>query len=76
MQTPAILKEIKNPDSPFHIGGIGSFMQPLCEKFSENEMNILGWVSSRGWQPDDEFCPKCSEFYEKGVAWKLPSQRQ
>lgn len=76
MQTPAMLKELNNPDSSFHIGGIGSFMQPLCEKFSEDEMDILGWISSRNWSPDEKFCVKCAEFYKKGAAWKFLSQRK
>lgn len=76
MMEPAILKELNNPDSLLHIGGLGSSMQPLCEKFSDNEMNILGWVSSRGWKPNDEFCAECAELYEKGLAWKFLSGRK
>ncbi len=75
MMEPAILKEIKNPDSPFHIGGIGNFMQPLCEKFGEDEMDILGWIPSRQWKPNEKFCAVCAGFYEKGLAWKYPSAR-
>lgn len=76
MMEPAILKEMNNPDSPLHIGGIGNFLQPLCEKFSDNEMDILGWISSRGWKPNEKFCAECAEFYEKGFAWKFPSGRK
>lgn len=76
MQIPAILKEMNISDSPFHIGGIGNFMQPLCGKFAGNEMDILGWVSSRGWKPNEEFCAECSEFYKKGLAWKFPYARK
>lgn len=76
MQSLAILKESKNPDSPLHIGGIGSFMQPLCEKLPEDEMDIRGSVTNRGWKPNEEFCVKCAELYEKGLAWKFPSQRE
>lgn len=75
MLEPAILKEMKNPDSPLHIGGIGNFLQPLCEKFSEDEMDILGWIASRKWKPNENFCAACAEFYEKGWAWKFPSSR-
>lgn len=76
MQTPAILKELNNPGSQLHIGGIGDFMQPLCKKFSENEMDILGWISSRGWQPNEKFCLECAELYEQGLARKFPSQKK
>ncbi|MCD9188363.1 MAG: hypothetical protein LUM44_18240 [Pyrinomonadaceae bacterium] len=75
MLEPAILKEMKNPDSQFHIGGIGNFLQPLCEKFSEDEMDILGWISSRKWKPNEKFCAACAGLYEKGLAWKFPSSR-
>lgn len=74
-QLPAILKELNVPDSVLHIGGVLSFMQPLCEKFSEDEADILGWVSSREWNPNEKFCRECAEFYQKGWAWKPPSAR-
>ena len=76
MQEPAILKELNNPESLLHIGGIGNFMQPLCEKFAEDEMDILGWVSSRGWHPNENFCRECAELYEKGRARKFPFARE
>lgn len=76
MLEPAILKESNNSESQFHIGGIGNFMQPLCGKFSEDEMDILGWISSRKWKPNEKFCAACAEFYEKGLAWKFPSMRK
>lgn len=76
MMEPAILKEMNNPDSPLHIGGIGNFLQPLCEKFSEDEMNIRAWISSRGWKPNEKFCVECAELYHQGLAWKFSSQRQ
>lgn len=64
---PSILKESKNLDSPFHIGGVGNFMQPLCEKLTEDETEIDGWISSRGWKPNEKFCAKCSGLYDP---WK------
>lgn len=76
MLEPAILKEMNNPDSPLHISGIGNFMQPLCEKFSEDEMDILGWVSNRKWKPNEKFCAACAGLYEKGWAWKFPTSRK
>ncbi|HMS39914.1 MAG TPA: hypothetical protein PKE69_06800 [Pyrinomonadaceae bacterium] len=76
MQEPSILKERNNPESLEHIGGLGNFMQPLCKKFSDDEMDIIGWVSSRGWKPNDKFCRECAELYEKGLAWKFPSGRE
>ena len=76
MQEPAILKEMNNPDSPLHIGGLGNFMKPLCEKFSEDEMDILAWVSSRGWSPGENFCRECAELFEKGLAWKFSTARE
>jgi len=76
MQSPSLLKEINHPDAPFHIGGIGNFMQPLCEKLSEDEMEIVGWVSSRGWNPNEKFCFECAELYKNGAAWKFPFQRK
>ena len=57
-----MLKELDNPDAPLHIGG-RNFMQPLCEKFTEDETEIYGWVSSRGWKPNEKFCAKCSELF-------------
>ena len=76
MQAPSILKEMNNPESLQHIGGIGNFMQPLCGKFPEDEMDILGWVSSRGWKPNEKFCRECAGLYEKGLEWKFSSARK
>lgn len=76
MQSPSILKESKNPDSPFHIGGIGSFMQPLCENFTEDETDLTGWISSRDWMPNERFCAECAELYRNDSAWKFPSGRE
>lgn len=50
-------------------------MHPLCKKFSEDEMEIIGWISSRSWHPNEKFCAECAEFYEKDSAWKQPSSR-
>lgn len=75
MQSPSILKELNNPDSPLHIGGLENFLQPLCENFSEDEMDILGWVSRRGWMPNEKFCRECAGLYKDGTGWKFPSQR-
>jgi hypothetical protein len=74
-QFPSILKESNNPDAPLHIGGVLSFMQPLCKKISDDEMDLTGWISSRGWTPNESFCPECTEFYQRGLAWKFPSAR-
>lgn len=74
-QLPAILKELNKPESYLHIGGLLSWHEPLCKKFTEDEMNILGWISSRDWMPDEKFCFACAEFYRKGSAWKFPSAR-
>ena len=76
MQEPAILKELNNPEAPFHIGRIGSFMEPLCKKLSEDETDILGWITRRDQTiPRENICPECFEFYERGLAWKPPSAR-
>ena len=74
-QFPSILKELKNPDSVLHIGGILSGDEPLCKKFTDREMDLIGWVS-RDWHPNEKFCRECAELYEKGSAWKPPSARQ
>lgn len=76
MQSPSILKELRNPGSPLHIGGIGSVMQTLCEKFSEVDANLIGWISSHDWKPNEKFCTKCAELYEQGLAWKFPWSRE
>jgi len=74
-QHPAILKELNNSEPTLHIGGILNFTEPLCEGISENEVDILGWISSRNWQPNEKFCSRCAELYKKGLAWKMPSSR-
>lgn len=51
-------------------------MNPLCEKFAEDEMDIFGWISSRGWQPNENFCLECAELYEKGWAWNPSLARE
>lgn len=76
MMEPAILKELNNSDSPFHIGGIGNFLEPLCKKFTEEEMNIRAWISNRGWKPNEKFCSECAELYQQGLAWKFSSSRK
>lgn len=73
---PAILNEINNHESNLHIGGLLSWHEPLCKKFSEDELDILGWISSRDWMPNEKFCAECAELYKKGSAWKFPSARE
>ncbi len=75
-QLPAILKELKNPDSVLHIGGILSGDEPLCSKFSRYESDLVGWVSSRGWNPDEKFCEECAELYKQGEAYLIKSKRK
>lgn len=75
-QLPSILKELNNPESLLHIGGVLSGDEPLCKRNSGDEMDLVGWVSSRSWNPNEKFCPECAELYEKGSAWKFSSQRK
>jgi hypothetical protein len=68
---PAVLKELNNPGSLKHIGGVWNFMQPLCEKFSGDEMDIVGWISRRDQKiPRENVCCECFELYARGLAWK------
>ncbi len=68
---PAVLKELNNPDSLIHVGGVWNFMQALCEKISEDEMNIIGWIERRDQNiPRENLCSECFELYAQGLAWK------
>lgn len=75
-QLPPIFKEINNPDSPRHIGRILSGLEPLCKKFPESEMDLIAWVSSRGWNPGENYCSECAGLYRQGLAWKLSSSSE
>lgn len=71
---PPIFKEINNPDSPLHLGRVlGKGLEPLCGKLPESELDLIAWVSSRGWSPNENYCKECAELYRKGLAWKFPS---
>lgn len=72
-QLPPIFKEINNPDAPLHIGRLLDGDKPLCKKIPGSEMDLVGWVSSRGWSPNSHYCSECAELYEKGLAWRFPS---
>lgn len=72
-QLPPIFEEVNNPDAPRHLGRFLGGMKPLCGKFPESEMDLIAWVSSRGWNPGDNYCAECAELYRKGLAWKFPS---
>jgi len=75
-QFPAVLKELNNPDSLIHIGGVLSFMEPLCKQLTDDETDILGWITIRHQAvPRENACPACLELYEQGLAWKPPSAR-
>lgn len=63
------LKELDNPDSPIHIGSLFNFMQLICQKFSENEMDILGWLNRRQPIPPETACPECLELHLQGKSY-------
>lgn len=75
-QHPPIFKEVNNPDSPHHIGRLLNGLEPLCKKFSESEMDLIGWVSSRGWNPGENYCAECAELYKQGLAWTIASMTE
>ena len=71
---PAVLKELNKSYPVLHIGGVLSFMEPLCKKLSDDETDILGWITNRHQTiPRENVCPECFELYEQGLAWKPPS---
>lgn len=72
-QLPPIFKEISDPDAPLHLGAVLGGCEPLCGSRPENEMDLIGWVSTRGWSPNERFCPECAERYRRGRAWNPPS---
>jgi hypothetical protein len=68
---PPIFKEVNNPDAPQHLGRVFGDLSPLCKKLPASEMDLIAWVSSRGWRPGENYCSECAELYNKGLAWKF-----
>jgi len=64
-----ILKD--KSDTKRHIGSIFNFMQPICGKFTEDQMDILSWIA-HPYQSisSDGICPECFDFYQQGKAYK------
>lgn len=63
------LKELNNPDSLIHVGSVHNFLQPICRKFSENEMDILGWLNRRQPISPETACPECLELHLQGKSY-------
>ena len=72
----ARLKEFNNPESPIHVGSFYNFMQPICQKFSENEMDILGWLNRRQPISPETACPECLELHLQGKSYDYDFYQQ
>lgn len=70
------LKEYNNPDSLIHIGSVHNFMQPICQKFSEDEMDILGWLNRRQPISSETACPECLELHMQGKSYDYDFYRE
>ena len=63
------LKELNNPDSLIHVGSFFNFMEPICQKFSEDEADILGWLNRRQPIAPETACPECLELHLQGKSY-------
>jgi len=63
------LKEFNDPDSLIHIGSVFNFMEPICQRFSEDEMDILGWLNRQQMISPETACPECLELHMQGKSY-------